>query len=337
MTSDIKAIVHSTVKKFLECVSEPLHQREWQNAIPLGIYPNYLSPTQTPPRLFPDKEGEDQSVFILLSTSSDSGVCLVSCKTPSYGSMSVYSTVDPDTVDLAAHVAVLLDALFKLPGKVPRAYNGDVRLSWALAAAVAARLGLSVKTESRCTGAVLTATSLSSDIPRSPLSPQHVVKKVTAEEYGTHSELLVTMYSNMFLEVRGQGVPMPVAQGVVENGVAAGHVWAYFVEGVPVSGAFLGRPTRRGKSITCVYARKEFRGRGNTQALMDTLCKVLLEEEGLGYLTIFFEEGGSAGRIYRRVGFGKEGEYVMADFTLIDENAEEDGGKSRVDVKKIST
>ncbi|KAF8245931.1 hypothetical protein K440DRAFT_380353 [Wilcoxina mikolae CBS 423.85] len=283
---------------------------------------------QTPPRLFPDKEGEDQSVFILLSTSSDSGVCLVSCKTPSYGSMSVYSAVDSNTVDLATHVAVLLDALFDLPGKVPRAYNGDVKLSRALADAVAARLGLSVKTESRYTGAVLTAASLSSDIPRSPLLPQHMVKKVTAEEYGTHSELLVTMYSNMFLEARGQGVPMPVAQGVVESGVAAGHVWAYFVEGVPISGAFLGRPTRGGKSVICVYARKELRGRGYTQALMDTLCKMLLEEEGLGYLTIFFEEGGSAGRIYRRVGFGKEGEYVIVDLALIDENAVEDESNS---------
>lgn len=278
---------------------------------------------QQPARLFPAKEDEDQSVFILLSTSSNSGVCLVSCKTPSYGAMSVYSAVDPGTIDIPAHVGALLDALFRLPGKVPRPYNGDERLSRALADAVAARLGLSVKTESRYTGGVLTAASLSSDIPHSPLPPRHAVKRVTTEEYNTHSELLVKMYSSMFLEARGEAVPMPAAQGVVDNGVAAGNVWAYFVEGVPVSGAFLGRPTRRGKSVICVYARKEFRGSGYTQILMDTLCKVLLEE-GLEYLMIFFEEGGSAGRIYRRVGFGREGEYVIVDLALIEKNAVEE-------------
>lgn len=226
----------------------------------------------------------------------------------------MYSAVPPEFLDISAHITVLVDALFSERDveNIPRAYNGDSRLSLPMANSVAARLGLKVKIEERYTAAVLTAETISPDIPRQPLPVDHDIRRMLP---GEQTGRLIEMYRGMFQETRGIIVSEEAAKGVVEKAVGRGEVWGYFVAGEVVSSALLGRATRTGKSVTNVFCRQEFRRRRLTQALMDEIGRRLVLDEGLGYLGIFFLEGGTASRIYRRTGFCGE-EWGIMDFVL---------------------
>lgn len=202
---------------------------------------------------------------------------------------------------------------------LPVAFNGDSRLVDAIGAAVAKRRGPDAKvvTESEFVGAVVTRDTLSATASaQKALEPGHEIRRVSYPADEHHHDIITGMYRSMFFEARNIDMPYDHSSKTVYDTVTRGDAWGYFIDGVPVANCYCGRPTRNGKSINVVYTRKGFRRKGCAEILVGEVCRRLLAE--LEYVTLFFEEGSTAAKIYRRVGFGGgEGrEFLQKDARL---------------------
>jgi GNAT superfamily N-acetyltransferase len=227
--------------------------------------------------------------------------------------------VDVEAVDLAAHVGALVEGLGLAEEEEEMvgssgwlSFSGDARLVDALAAQLVPP-GKTVVEEEEFVGSVITKEGIVSWRKKgggSLSDPRHGVWRVVYPRDEECHGLLVDMLRVVYDEARGVDMPLEHCEKTVEDMVSGGDVWVYTIAGEPVSACYLGTPTRRGKCICSVGTRAEFRRNGYAEALVGEVCWRLLAAEAetkegwLEYLTLFFEEGSSAARIYRRIGFG---------------------------------
>lgn len=308
---------HSTTPRaFISAVEPSLSAtREWQNCLPIGIYNQYLS--DTPPQ--PRPGGSPDAGFTLLSTHdpSSSQICLVATKSPSYHCLGVFSAVPILSLDITAHIDAIVANLDV--NDLPFAFNGNAQLVDAISSAVTKLRGPDTKiiTEVEVIGAVITRDTLSStSLAPETLEPSHEIRRCSYPADEHCHDTLTVMYRDMFSEARGIDVPYDYSSKTVRDTVMSGDTWGYFIDGVPVASCYCGRPTRNGKSINVVYTNKEFRKKGYAERLVEEVCGRLLGD--LKYITLFFLEGSSAGRLYRRIGFGgsEEREFLHKDVRL---------------------
>lgn len=238
----------------------------------------------------------------------------MAAQSPSYDCLGIFSAVPISPLDIAAHVAAIVEILH-VDG-FPAAFNGDARLVDVVSAAVAKRRGSDVRifTEGEFVGAVVTPDTLSlisSTMEMLPLA--HEIRRVSYPTDEHHHNLLTGMHHDMFTEARGIDVPYDHSSKHVQDTVTRGDAWVYFVGGAPTASCYCGRSTRRGKCINVVYTRKDFRRNGYAERLVGEVCRRLFEE--LEYVMLFFQEGSSAAGIYRRLGFGggEDREFLQKD------------------------
>lgn len=196
-------------------------------------------------------------------------------------------------------------------------FNGDTRLVDVMASAVAKLKGPDTKvvTEMECVGAVVTADTLSARASGLKSLPDtHKIRRVSYPADEQHHSLLTSMHRGMFLEARDQNLPHEFSSKSVHVSVSRRDAWAYFIGGVPVASCFCGRDTKNGKAVSNVYTKKDFRRNGYAEFLVGEVCRTLFEE-GLGYVTLFFIEGGTAAGVYERLGFMRD--YLQKDLRLV--------------------
>lgn len=221
------------------------------------------------------------------------------------------SAVDPSLLpDLDEHVRAVVKAL---PEDCTKAFTGDERLAKPIAAAAAQRFGFhDVINEMDTGGGVLTVDTLSSTASSKPNLPaNHEIRRVSFPQDEPHKDMLADMHAGTYNETRGRVVmERDTAAKAIQEAAARADLWAYWVDGVPVVSTVLARPTGTGKSVQVVFTRPEFRRRGLAEVLLGDVCrKPLMGEEDvekLEHIVIFYLYGGSAGRIYNRVGFGSK-------------------------------
>lgn len=225
--------------------------------------------------------------------------------------MGLFTGCDPSELpDLGAHIDAILTAL---GDKCPRSFGADERLCRPFADAAAARFGLKVVSGGNgVNGAVLTLATLSAAASTKPTLPEtHEIRCIQFPRDDAHKDALTDMFVVMLDETQLLTVDRDASVKNTEDTATRGDLWAYMADGAPVVVAFCGRPTATGKSIQVVYTRPEFRRKGLAEKLVAELCRRSLQgDDGckkLEYLALFSldgEEGSSAARIYRRIGFG---------------------------------
>jgi len=217
-------------------------------------------------------------------------------------------------------VKAVADAMDKYGlDKIPRAFNGEKELVMPLAEDLSSRIGgVEVVLEHTDISAAVTAAALSPQSQQPMDIPlDHKVRRASYPQDIVQKERLEEMYSAMFFEIRGRRVPAASLTALVQAAMDRADVWGYFVNNEPVSTAFLGRPTRNGKSVQNVYTNSLHRNKGYASILVGEVCRrVLLEEGEVKHLQIFFKEGGAAEKIYRRIGFGGAESFVSVTATL---------------------
>lgn len=132
---------------------------------------------------------------------------------------------------------------------------------------------------------------------------------------------LCKFHGDMFLEAHGldRRVDAESNEMQIQRDIEMGFVWGYFIgveegkEGELQAAAYNGRPTKDGCVVRVLYTKLESRGKGFARALMKEMAERLLVDDGgkgaeLSYLGILYFEGGHAGKLYERLGWGRGGE-----------------------------
>lgn len=87
------------------------------------------------------------------------------------------------------------------------------------------------------------------------------------------------------------------------NSIKEGNAFLWMVDGIPVSVAHLGRPTRNGISVRAVYTPMNFRKRGFASAIVAHVSKLALER-GKKFCVLYTDSDNStSNKIYQNVGY----------------------------------
>lgn len=100
----------------------------------------------------------------------------------------------------------------------------------------------------------------------------------------------------------------------VWQGIESGRLYVLEDAGRPVAAASWGRPTKRTRTINCVYTPPEERGRGRGRSVTALLARQL-REAGAEQVLIFTDaDDPTPNRVYARVGFAAVAEFMHREF-----------------------
>ncbi|RPB00882.1 hypothetical protein L873DRAFT_1895425, partial [Choiromyces venosus 120613-1] len=276
--------------------------REWQNNLPLGIYTLYNTPT--PPAALPGSAEKD---FALLGTHNTNGaLCLIAAKSPSGRSISIFSALTIEGLDVNAHIAAIVGEIQH--EREWKSFGGDARLALPLAKGLVAAQGKEVEVLQTIHGSAVTACTLSERAKKGVegvLTPDHgIVQVLFPRDEDKWLLPVAQMLREFHAEANDREFSIEYCTRGVRSMVSRGDVWVYVIGDRPVAGCYLNCPTRCGKSIGHLHTILEHRRNGYAETLVGEVCRRLLIEQGLGYLTLFYRPGHPLERIYRRIGFG---------------------------------
>lgn len=132
----------------------------------------------------------------------------------------------------------------------------------------------------------------------------HVLRQCTTDDNVEEMAKLVQAFQRGTSNLHPIVSSLEDAVGTVRKGFVKGSYWGYFLEDGRIAAmAMLRRPTANGIRVTLVVADDEFKGRGYGTAVTSAAVEHALDDLGKTHVTISWEEGGRAGRIYTRLGF----------------------------------